>query len=200
MREKLKQINARIAELRAKVEDAIKRRRKIRRRASFDGPNWVPRQYHDAWKRPWEASADTQGFRDVLWRNGYLSPHITRAEFASKAGAPCGHCAGPVDTPYRDRSHFLCFRLEKCRHDNGDQPLTFLSAFRTTCRNSCVGGASASQHVQGTAIDPSPMAGPGSRLHASFRKHFANGGIGYDGYIGGPIRHVDTGPKRQWVY
>lgn len=47
----------------------------------------------------------------------------------------------------------LMWRLEALRAKAGDQPVAITSGFRSVAYNKCIGGASASQHLFGTAID-----------------------------------------------
>lgn len=162
-------------------------------------PNDLPREFYDAWEKPWLGASYTSAFRDWLWRNGYVAPHYHKDEWASKGGPPCSHCSAqrPPDSK-RAGAQLCAFRLERVRHANGDRPLTVYSYFRNTCRNPCVGGASLSRHLEADAADAHLARGSAAWHEA--RRQFAGGGIGYQGYVGGDIRHVDCGPARVWVY
>lgn len=162
-------------------------------------PKWITqikrekkrRQWADWWKRPWTVPTNklrARGFKRALWQHGLVTPHYTRAEARCKDG-----------TGVPDRLRGNCqkqgFLLERARHLQGDRPLRVLSWYRTPSYNASVGGASASQHMYARACDPlTPIS------VAVANKVWANGGIGYQGYIGGTVRHVDCGPQRRWTY
>lgn len=171
-------------------------------------PKWVQqkkgkrgRQWREWWAKPWTvpvARRKAADFKLACWRHGYLSPHLTRAEAASKGGDSCRCPAAPVPRRMMFRMQRFAFKFERVRHANGDRPFGFLSIYRSPCHNGCVGGASASKHKAGTAGDPAVPIQPGTKAHAAVRQSFK--GIGYQGYVGGPIRHFDLGPRRVWVY
>lgn len=160
----------------------------------------------ELWQKPWTVNPGSAAHRDFkakLRAHGLLSPHFTIAEAASKAGDPCG-C--PRVEPTGDdltRAQYHAFVLEACRHDLGDESLSPLSWLRSECHNPCVGGVSNSQHLNGWATDWSDAERAkhgGDRFDGVFERHFAHGGRGYVGHVGGPIRHVDNGDERTWVY
>lgn len=84
-----------------------------------------------------------------------ISPHLTWAELA---------CHDARRTPYPiewtvARGLVLAREFEAIRVAGGDQPLVVLSAYRTAEHNRAIGGARASQHVQGRALDLRPPPG-----------------------------------------
>ena len=149
-------------------------------------PQWV-----EWWKQPWEVPVSrlrARRFKKQLWRHGKVTPHYSRAEAACKDGTP-------VPGVLRGNCQVQGFRLERARHAQGNKPLRMLSWYRTRAYNASIGGASLSQHVLAWACDPlDPI-----RVDVA-RKFWGNHGIGYQGYIGGTIRHVDSAWKRQWIY
>jgi uncharacterized protein YcbK (DUF882 family) len=73
-------------------------------------------------------------------------------------------CHDDARTPYPEkwrqtRLPALRHAFETIRHACGDQPIRILSAYRTKTHNRHIGGARASQHVQGRALDLRPPTG-----------------------------------------
>jgi len=61
---------------------------------------------------------------------------------------------GPVSArKVRRNLRWLMWRLEILRAKLGDTPIAITSAFRSIPYNRCIGGASKSQHLYGTAVD-----------------------------------------------
>jgi len=151
----------------------------------------VRRQWKEWWLKPWTVPTSpdkARGFKRQLWKHGLVTPHYTKKEAASKDGRA-------VPDELRNGCQKQGFLLERARHLQGDRPLRMLSWYRSPQHNTAVGGASSSKHMRATACDPlDPI-----RVSVA-QKVWANGGIGYQDRIGGTIRHVDTGPKRSWVY
>lgn len=161
-------------------------------------PDWVPDTFAPLWQKPWTEEARTSGsFKDFLWKRGYLSPNFTRAEAGSKDGTP-------IPSHLRDNAQRHAFELEQVRHDCGDQPMRFLSWYRSGTpglndgHNAAVGGAIWSRHKEADAVDASDAERirlGTDRFDASMRRNCP--GIGtYQGHV----RHGDQGPARTWSY
>jgi GH24 family phage-related lysozyme (muramidase) len=117
-----------------------------------DAPKDLPEKWFDHWRRPWLRKARRNiGFRHWLGRHGYLTPHFTKAEAASKAGARCPTAGIPKLLIPAARNH--AFRLERLRHALGDRPMSPLSWYRSPCHNTEVGGARHSKHLAAIATD-----------------------------------------------
>lgn len=76
---------------------------------------------------------------------GDLSTHFSRREFCCRCGCGFGTRDGDVDMR-------LVIELEKLRAHFG-RPITIVSGCRCRNHNRHVGGALASQHCHGTAVD-----------------------------------------------
>lgn len=81
------------------------------------------------------------------------SPHLSWAELACKDGTP--YPLGWRST----RGVALGHVFEMIRAEMGNQPLIVLSGYRTPAHNKRIGGATASQHMEGRAIDLKPPQG-----------------------------------------
>lgn len=169
-------------------------------------PSWVKnKKEKEKWNKPWTvglSSEDDKDFKAKCWEHGYLSPHFSRDEAASKSD----NCGNPkVQIPegqLRKNAQYHAFSLERVRHAVGDKPMSPLSWYRHPPHNSCVGGASASQHMQANATDWSDAtrASIGAdKFDNAMHSQFANGGRGVVGNTR-HIRHVDNGPARTWSY
>lgn len=191
-------IRARRVDVLSEVEDVRDRLKQL-----GDLPDWLPSKFAEAWSKPWLVSADPSSateFKSLLWGHGLVSPHYTRREAGGQDRNPLG-CAVPESLRANAQRH--AFTLERVRHELGDRPLGPLSWYRCPPHNSSVGGASASQHLQASATDWSDAtraSAGGDRFDEAMERAFSNGGRGYQGAVGGPIRHVDNGPARTWVY
>ena len=71
----------------------------------------------------------------------------------------------------------LMWRLEAIRAKGGDQPIGINSAFRSVAYNACIGGASLSQHMYGTAAD-TRMVGVSNRAQRDLARKSQLHGIG----------------------
>jgi hypothetical protein len=170
-------------------------------------PNWIDKEHEkDKWNKPWtvDLSSDKdKDFKAKCWEHGYLSPHFKRAEAASKGGDACGCAAASIpEGAQRARAQYHAFCLERVRHKVGDKPMSPLSWYRSPCHNSCVGGASQSQHLNCWATDWSDAtrASVGAtKFDDAMHEVFSNGGRGVLGNTR-HIRHVDNGPARTWSY
>jgi len=127
-----------------------------------------------------------------------VTDHFSLDEFSSHDGA-----IYPVEW-IDDRLHPLCDVLEKLRATLGGHAITILSGYRSPAHNARVGGAKASQHMQGRAADIIVEGYAPSDVHASLLQLFAAGdikigGLGkYNGWV-----HVDIRPWQghlcQWT-
>lgn len=170
-------------------------------------PGFIDRpREREKWQKPWTvglSSGDARDFKRKLRGHGYLSPHFRIAEAASKGGDSCGCPGAPPAGGDLRRAQYHAFALERVRHDLGDRSMSPLSWYRSECHNRCVGGASASAHMDGWGTDWSSGERArlgGDRFDSAMERQFANGGRGYQGAVGGAIRHVDNGPARTWTY
>jgi zinc D-Ala-D-Ala carboxypeptidase len=74
---------------------------------------------------------------------------------SAQANAYAGTFNGGKVSPNRTRRYVrhLMWRLEALRAKSGGKPIGINSGFRSVTYNACIGGASASQHLYGTAAD-----------------------------------------------
>ena len=153
--------------------------------ARFPAPK-VPKdhKYRGYWKNPWGRKAQrSRGFKKFCWKHGYVSPHFTRQEWASKDGTA-------VPDSLRRNAQRQAFKCERLRHALGDKPIAALSYYRSPAHNAAVGGASQSRHMSADACD-----WPASMVTAKFRQEaeriWKHNGIG--SYPGGSV-HTDARP------
>ena len=71
----------------------------------------------------------------------------------------------------------VMWRLEAIRAKGGDEPIAINSAFRSVAYNECIGGASLSQHMFGTAVD-TRMVGISNRAQRNLARKSQLHGIG----------------------
>jgi uncharacterized protein YcbK (DUF882 family) len=125
---------------------------------------------------------------------GDLSTHFSSSEFACKCGLrglkPAdGYCGGKSWV-----SAELVQKLEELRAAIGNRPILITSGCRCQLYNRYVGGASASQHLMGTAADVTVKGmAPSEVAKAADKLDF--GGVGrYKTFT-----HVDVRPgKARW--
>jgi GH25 family lysozyme M1 (1,4-beta-N-acetylmuramidase) len=158
-------------------------------------PRWVPRQYWELWQKPWDdAAAKSAKFRELCWKNGFVSPNFARKEAACHDDRNTG-----VPESLRANAQRQGFNLEKLRHALGDRPLPILSWYRTPAHNAAVGGASQSRHMQGDAADftVQTVGGFGAgKFDQTADRLYSKGGFGT--YPSGS-RHVDSrGTRARW--
>ena len=74
---------------------------------------------------------------------------------SAKANAYAGTFGGGAVAPARVKKNIkrLMWRLEAVRAKAGNKTVAINSGFRSVAYNECIGGASASQHMYGTAVD-----------------------------------------------
>lgn len=164
-------------------------------------PKWLntPAQRRH-WHEPWNVPLDpdkARPFKQKLWDHGYLSPHYTRAECKSKDGKA-------IPKKLRRAAQRQALHLERVRHRCGDRPLPTLSFYRSPEHNVAEGGASKSQHVQARASDIEEAVRlrlGGRKFDAACHHVFEHGGIGTQGTLSGPVRHVDSrSVAARWTY
>jgi uncharacterized protein YcbK (DUF882 family) len=158
--------------------------------ARFPGTQGKLHPFRHMWKHPYGRLAQrSKKFKRFCWRNGYVSPHFTRDEWASKDGT-----AVPISL--KANAQRQAFKCELLRHRLGDQPIAAISYYRSPAHNAAVGGASQSRHMQADACDWSveTIGRFGrSRFEAAINKIWANNGIGH--YPSGSA-HTDARPYR----
>ncbi len=110
-------------------------------------------------------AASRTTFKKLNWladRDG-STKHFDWSEFkqnlnqscSSGANAYAGTFGGGMTSAKRTKRHVkrLMWRLEAVRKKGGGNPMGINSGFRSVPYNNCIGGASASQHLYGTAAD-----------------------------------------------
>jgi GH24 family phage-related lysozyme (muramidase) len=157
-------------------------------------PPGLPAKWHDHWRRPWLRKARRNlGFRHWLGRHGYLTPHFTKAEAASKDGRPIPKQLRPAA-----RNH--AFKLERIRHELGDKPLPIVSWYRSPQHNVAVGGARFSKHMAAIATDhPRSWVDANGGQDRILRLADSVNVNGFGRYPGGNV-HMDSrwGPLTIW--
>lgn len=172
----------------------------LHRRGAAGYPAGLPRRYRRLWSKPWARRARyVWGFRKWLQAHGYLTPHFTLAEAASKDGVPI-----PRSMLAAARNH--AFNLEQVRHATGDRPVPILSFYRSPARNAAVGGAKSSWHMKAVATDH-PKSWADSVRYAGLvgeracdalaERFFSNGG--YGDYPGGSVHFDSRGFRARWT-
>lgn len=158
--------------------------------ARFPGKQNRLHPYRFMWKRPYGRLArHSSKFKRFCWRHGYVSPHFTRDEWASKDGTA-------VPESLRANAQRQAFKCERLRHILGDSPIGALSYYRSPAHNAAVGGASQSRHMAADACDWSTTTinrFGRARFEAAINKVWANNGIGH--YPSGSA-HTDARPYR----
>lgn len=160
-------------------------------------PSFITKKGHvKRWNQPHKfrlgSRFSSPGFKKLLWKNGYASPHFTLKEVASKDGSPT-----PDNLRLKIQKH--AFQLEKVRHDIGDREISPLSWYRSPSHNKAVGGAVKSKHLEGTATDwKMDKVTGGTAFQNALKRRFPKGGFGRNS--AGQIVHIDNGPSRWWWY
>ena len=113
--------------------------------------------------------------------------HFDWAEFTqnrngscpARANAYAGSFRGGMVSPQRARNNIkkLMWRLEALRAKGGNKAIGINSGFRSVSYNDCIGGARASQHMYGTAVD-NRMAGTDNRTERKLAMRSQFSGIG----------------------
>jgi zinc D-Ala-D-Ala carboxypeptidase len=146
--------------------------RRFERRYRFEYPNGV---------------ATRTTFKKLNWlgdKDG-STEHFNWSEFkqnlnqscSSGANAYAGTFAGGMTSAKRTKRHVkrLMWRLEAVRKKGGGHPMGINSGFRSVPYNNCIGGASASQHLYGTAADNRVAAISNSRARKIARRSQLSG-------------------------
>lgn len=140
------------------------------------------------------AILESSSFRSKKRPGGTASPNFNFSEFACQCKGRYPNCR----RIWISRS--LIINLEKYRRKYSPKGMSVISGCRCIQHNKNIGGASASQHVQGTACDVKPVASlSGVRSMGLFR------GIGY-ARSNKRVCHVDvrnSGSRRNpttWEY
>lgn len=167
-------------------------------------PDWLENKTErEKWDKPWTVeltSTKDKDFKQKLWNHGYISPHFTRKEAQSRR---FNGTVADIPDSLRANAQYHGFALERARHALGDKSMNPLDWYRDPVHNSEVGGATQSAHMQANATDWAESERErlgGNRFDDVMDAQFAHGGRGYQGVVGGPIRHVDNGPERVWTY
>lgn len=129
-----------------------------------------------------------------------ITPHFTLGEFSSHDGVRY------PDEWVEDRLVALCHVLERLREELGGAAITIVSGYRSPAHNAKVGGASASQHMQGRAADIVVKGCTPVEVHTAVLRLFTDkqieiGGLGlYLGWVHVDIRpRPDSGHLAQWT-
>jgi zinc D-Ala-D-Ala carboxypeptidase len=98
---------------------------------------------------------------------------------SAKANAYAGTFKGGMVAPLRAKRNIkrVMWRLEAVRKKAGDNSIGINSAFRSASYNDCIGGAGASQHMYGTAVD-NRMAAVSNRFQRDVARGSQFHGIG----------------------
>lgn len=109
---------------------------------------------------------------------------------SAKANSYAGTFKGGMATPQRVKKNIkrIMWRLEAMRAKSGGKTIAITSGFRSVPYNACIGGASASQHMYGTAAD-SRMAEVTNRYARDLARRSQFYGIGC--YSSMSFNHMD---------
>ncbi|MDQ3767731.1 MAG: D-Ala-D-Ala carboxypeptidase family metallohydrolase [Actinomycetota bacterium] len=146
-----------------------------------------------------------QVFRRLKSRDG-STRHFDWNEFAQNANSSCGAQANAYAGTFRGGAisfkrvksnvRRIMWRLEAVRAKGGANPVGINSGFRSVTYNDCIGGASASQHMYGTAAD-NRIAGIGNRRARGIGKNSQVQGIGC--YSSSSHNHFDLRVENRWL-
>lgn len=115
-----------------------------------------------------------------------LWPHVSFAEVA------CRHC-GEINMHPATLMNF-----EKFRSNMGGKPIAILSGYRCPVHNRAVGGAQASYHLVGLALDVAVHPVATLDLARLVAEATRAGFKGFGFYPHKRFTHLDTGPVRFW--
>lgn len=128
-----------------------------------------------------------------------LTEHFDSLEFGHRALGTIPSSQYP-EKWIQDRLLPLCQQLEIIRKELGENPITILSGYRSPEFNKAIGGAKASQHMEGRAADIVVKNISPEDLHAQILKMATNklikiGGLGqYPRFV-----HVDIRPSAKLI-
>lgn len=112
------------------------------------------------------------------------------------------HDGAPYPAKWRGtRLVELCGVLEVAREEAGGVPVKILSGYRSPMHNAAIGGAKASQHMEGRAADVTIKGMEPAEVHAMFLRLHEEGKIRLGGLGRYPhFTHVDVRPGvlRRW--
>lgn len=144
-------------------------------------------------------------FRRLQSKDG-STRHFDWSEFTQNANSSCGAQAnayagtfrGGAISFHRVKSNVrrMMWRLESVRAKAGANPVGINSGFRSVSYNDCIGGASASQHMYGTAAD-NRVAGINNRRARGIGKNSQVQGIGC--YSSSSHNHFDLRVENRWL-
>jgi uncharacterized protein YcbK (DUF882 family) len=118
-----------------------------------------------------------------------ITPHFSSGEFDCRDGTPY-----PVRW-LESRLHSLCVMLEIIREEFGGRPLSINSGYRTAEYNRSIGGARASQHVEGRAADIRIKGVSPGQVHDAVLRLYNEGKLNIGGLGAYPtFTHVDVRP------
>lgn len=130
-----------------------------------------------------------------------ITDHFSLSEFSSHDGV--SYPINETDTEdaqgrtwFATRLQPLCIVLETLRAALGGRSIKIISGYRSPAHNAAVGGAKASQHMQGRAADIAVDGIVPSEVHAKLLElaqtgEVSIGGLGlYPGWV-----HVDVRPR-----
>ncbi|MDP3768295.1 MAG: D-Ala-D-Ala carboxypeptidase family metallohydrolase [Dehalococcoidia bacterium] len=159
---------------------------------------------HATWRSIEDAdhdeSTETEGSEiDDMAKRTRLSPHFTREEFDSRDGTPYPErWIAPRLTP-------LVAVLEDLRARVGERAITILSGYRSPAHNRAVGGARASQHMEGRAADIRVAGMTPAQVHAELLAMYNEGdhrigGLGlYNSFVHVDVRPSGAGRLARWT-
>jgi zinc D-Ala-D-Ala carboxypeptidase len=123
------------------------------------------RNFRDRYGLPVSGRAGRLVFKRLNWLESRdkSTRHFNWGEFDQNFNSACGAQANAFAGSFgggriarkrvRHNVHRMMWRLEAVRKKGGRNPIGINSGFRSVPYNSCIGGASASQHMYGTAAD-----------------------------------------------
>ena len=151
---------------------------------------------------PASTAFDMQAFRSFVQSLGLRHFSAEELLFMGASNAPGGSCAGRNHLPEQAKWHRIAATarmLDEIRH-RLNAKCTVLSGYRSPAYNSCIGGESASLHMEFNAIDFRCVSGTAAQWHAVAKAVRAStpdfkGGIGkYSSFV-----HIDTrGTNANW--